>query len=134
MFFPDGHDRLATELLQVLEEKGGVEEVLAARAKLQIEHYQNRLPRTGSVQARLAALAKARSDEGYMAEVRRLGPKTFELVENHCPVCAAARACPKMCSSELDVFYALLGDDVAIVRTEHILDGFRRCVYRVSVE
>ena len=54
------------------------------------------------------------------------------LIENHCPVCSAARACTGLCANELQVFQDVLGDEVRVAREEHILQGARRCVYRVS--
>jgi predicted ArsR family transcriptional regulator len=56
----------------------------------------------------------------------------FLLVENHCPVCAAARTCQGLCASELEVFRRVLGPDVTVERSDHILAGARRCAYRVS--
>jgi predicted ArsR family transcriptional regulator len=55
---------------------------------------------------------------------------SFLLIENHCPICAAATACTGLCARELEVFQRVLGQ-VTIERTEHILAGARRCVYRV---
>ncbi len=56
----------------------------------------------------------------------------FLFVENHCPICAAAAACQGFCRAELMVFRAVLGPDVAIERTDHILAGARRCAYRIT--
>lgn len=55
----------------------------------------------------------------------------FLLVENHCPICAAAAACTGLCAKELEVFQAVLGEGVEVNRTEHIVAGARRCAYRV---
>ncbi len=57
--------------------------------------------------------------------------KVFEIIENHCPICAAAEACQGLCAGELKLFRAVLGPGVAVERTEHLLDGARRCVYLV---
>ena len=75
-----------------------------------------------------------RSAEGYMAEVQSTGRGAYLLIENHCPVCAAARACRGLCRSELEVFQAALGPDVEIERADHLLTGARRCSYRVRRE
>ena len=66
-----------------------------------------------------------------MAEVQTQQDGSFLLIENHCPVCAAATACPGLCGAELDVFRVVLGRGVAVDREEHILTGQRRCTYRV---
>src|SRR5262245_34594607 len=80
---------------------------------------------------RLKTLATIRTDEGYMANVKSQPGGAFLLVENHCPICAAATACTGLCAKELEVFQTVLGDDIAITRTEHIVAGARRCAYRV---
>jgi len=58
-------------------------------------------------------------DEGYL------------LVENHCPICAAAKVCQGFCASELQIFQSVLGESVSVQRTDHIIAGARRCAYRI---
>lgn len=53
------------------------------------------------------------------------------LIENHCPICAAATLCQGLCTTELELFRDVLGPDVQVERTEYLLDGDRRCVYRI---
>ena len=53
-------------------------------------------------------------------------------VENHCPICAAARLCTGLCREELSLFHKVLGRDVRIERVSHILAGAGRCAYRVT--
>jgi predicted ArsR family transcriptional regulator len=81
---------------------------------------------------RVQALALARDVEGYMAEVEAQGDGSLLLVENHCPICAAARDCQNFCRSELEVFQRVLGPACSVVREEHILAGERRCAYRIK--
>jgi len=78
------------------------------------------------------ALAAIRTDEGYMASAKPQGDGSVLLLENHCPICAAAVACTGLCAKELEVFQTVLGKDVAVERTEHIVAGARRCAYRVA--
>jgi predicted ArsR family transcriptional regulator len=66
-----------------------------------------------------------------MAEWRTDDDGSLLLVENHCPICAAAATCQGFCRSELEVFQDVLGPSVAIERIEHILAGARRCAYRI---
>ena len=66
-----------------------------------------------------------------MAEVAPGDDGGFMFLERHCPVCAAAQACTGLCASELDVFRTVLGPDVEVERTDHILAGAPRCAYRV---
>jgi predicted ArsR family transcriptional regulator len=53
------------------------------------------------------------------------------LIEDHCPICAAAETCQGFCRSELAIFQKTLGEDVEITREEHLLSGGRRCTYRI---
>ena len=133
-FFPDGHAELTLHLLAALREtfgEAGMEKLLAARTAEQIADYGRRIKRGDSLEARLAALARVRTEEGYMAAVEGNDGDGFLFVENHCPVCAAARTCQGLCASELEVFRHVLGPDVAVERGDHILAGARRCAYRI---
>ena len=67
-----------------------------------------------------------------MAAVEQASDGGLLLVENHCPICDAARACSGLCTAELACFREALGDDVRVERTSHILAGARRCAYRIS--
>ena len=99
-------------------------EALAAAALLEVSPPA----RAGA----LAALARIRSEEGYMAMVETEAPGRFLLVENHCPICAAASACQGLCRDELTLFRKVLGKDARVERVEHMLSGSRRCVYRIE--
>ena len=84
---------------------------------------------------RIAALADIRTREGYMAEYREAEDgEGWLLIENHCPICAAATACQGFCRSELAIFREMLGPECSIERTEHIVHGARRCAYRIRSE
>ena len=54
------------------------------------------------------------------------------LVENHCPICVAARKCQGFCRSELQIFQAALGDENVVERREHLISGDRRCAYSIQ--
>ena len=76
-------------------------------------------------------LAQLRAGEGYMARAEKQG-KAWLLVEDHCPICAAAATCQGLCRSELQIFARCLGDGARVERVEHVLAGGRRCAYRVT--
>src|SRR5262249_34829255 len=82
---------------------------------------------------RVARLAEARTREGYMAESHREGEE-YVLVENHCPICVAATECQGFCRAELDTFREVLGPEASVERTEHIVQGDRRCAYRIALK
>jgi len=132
--FPEAYAELSVALIGALGEAfgpSGVQKVLDARSAAQRTTYRARLGGTAKLGDKLRALARQRTDEGYMAEVRRDG-EAFLFIENHCPICAAATVCQGFCSTELDLFRDVLGPGVTVERGEHIVSGDRRCVYRVS--
>lgn len=133
--FPDHHADLSVTLLQGVQQvfgTEGLEALIRDRLQQQTHTYAAQLPTAGSWQDRVLALATLRSQEGYMAEVIPESPETLLLVENHCSICAAAQTCQRLCEAELEVFSRLLEPHLKLERIEHILQGDRRCVYRIS--
>ncbi len=133
--FPEAYAELSVALIDSVKDAfgpEGLERVLTSRCARQRVDYRKRIKWHDSLDRRLAELAKVRTEEGYMAEVRREDDGSFLLVENHCPICAAANACQGFCSTELDLFRSVLGPGVTVERAEHIIKGDNRCVYRVQ--
>ena len=133
--FPEAYAELSVALIDSVKDafgEEGLERVLTSRCARQRADYGKRIKLHDSLDRKLAELAKVRSEEGYMAEVRREDDGSFLLVENHCPICAAANACQGFCSTELDLFRSVLGSSVTVERAEHIIKGDSRCVYRVK--
>jgi predicted ArsR family transcriptional regulator len=133
--FPDRHSELTLELLNSTQEifgADGLERLIAHRERASIADYRRRLGPRQSLHRTLNALAAIRSGEGYMASVQADGGGAFLLIEDHCPICAAAASCQGLCRSELAVFRAVLGADVTVERTDHIIAGARRCAYRIA--
>jgi predicted ArsR family transcriptional regulator len=132
--FPEAYAELTLALIGAMGESfgpSGIQKVLDARAAAQGAAYRTRIPASAPLEKKLRDLARVRSEEGYMAEVRRDGD-AYLFIENHCPICAAANVCQGFCSTELDLFKSVLGPDVTVERSEHIVSGDRRCVYRVT--
>ncbi|MHC4990109.1 MAG: helix-turn-helix transcriptional regulator [Planctomycetota bacterium] len=133
--FPDHHAELAVGLIKAIrasEGEAGLIRIAEVRARDQTERYRQLLPASASLSRRVAALAEQRTAEGYMAEVVREGRGRYLLIEHHCPICEAARACSGICRGELEVFRTVLGPDVEVTRTTHLLSGGDRCVYRIT--
>ncbi len=134
--FPDSHAELSLGLLDAIRTTFGEEgmaNLLESRKHQQLAAYRKQMPAaTAQMEERLEALVKIRSHEGYMAEWIREADGTYRLIENHCPICAAATACQGLCEGELELFRTLLGRAVPVERTEHILAGARRCCYRIG--
>jgi predicted ArsR family transcriptional regulator len=134
--FPDSHAELTVEMLAIIRAtfgERGIDRIVAERTRLQADAYGERLRAAGkSLEARVHALAKIRAEQGYMAEASRARDGSFLLIENHCPICAAASTCQGLCREELNLFSMLLGEGVSVERTDHILAGARRCAYRIT--
>lgn len=134
-FFPDGYAELTVSLINSISEvfgEVGLERLLEVRTKQQIVAYRLQIADRDSLAKRLEALALLRTTEGYMAQIQSLKDGSFLLIENHCPICAAAMSCTGLCARELEVFHEVLGEDVTIERKEHIIEGARRCTYQIS--
>ena len=133
--FPDSHAALTVDLIQAVGSAfgaEGLERVIAEREKATRRLYAERVRPGRSLAERARLLAEQRAEEGYMAEVKRQADGSLLLIENHCPICVAARACQGFCRSELTLFRDVLGPDAKVEREEHILAGARRCAYRIS--
>ena len=133
--FPDTHSQVTVELIDVIRNTLGeekLEQIIDQRNLQQQVHYQAAIDAAGKeLQPRIECLCQLRSDEGYMAEIRLL-PDGWLLIENHCPICAAAESCQQFCRSELAMFRSLLGDSASVERVDHILSGARRCAYKIQ--
>jgi predicted ArsR family transcriptional regulator len=66
-----------------------------------------------------------------MAELR-LTPSGWLLIENHCPIFAAASSCSAFCVAELSLFKQLLEGYATVERSDYLLEGARRCAYRIQ--
>lgn len=133
--FPDRHAELTLDLIQggrTLFGESGLEQLIARREEASELAYRERIDRSAPLDDRVAALAAARTLEGYMADTEPRVDGSVLLHENHCPICTAAQACQQFCRSELAVFRRVLGPGTVVVRIEHQLEGARRCSYLVS--
>lgn len=131
--FPDGHAELTATLLTTVVAQLGpaaLDTVIAARENETLQRYRAELSDRSDLAARVEGLAAIRSREGYMADSWQEDDGSLMLVENHCPICAAATTCAGFCRSELETFRSVLSANVE--RSEHILLGARRCAYRIT--
>ena len=133
--FPDTHADLTVDLLEAVRRTfgdDGLSKLITERTRQQEKDYRARLPaKSAPLEQRVAALVKIRREEGYMAESSRRRDGSFLLIENHCPICAAASVCQGICRDELALFRKLLGREVQVERTDHLLAGARRCAYEI---
>jgi predicted ArsR family transcriptional regulator len=133
--FPDRHSDLALQLIEqtrALFGEAGLERLITAREGAIEAHYRMEVQDQAGLPARVEALARARDAEGYMADSEVQADGSVLLIENHCPICAAARECQGFCRSELEIFQRVMGPDCQVERAEHVLAGARRCVYVIK--
>lgn len=131
--FGDRHDELTVQLIDsVIAVFGddGLSKLISNREESSMRIYRLALADRFGAKEKLLTLAKLRSDEGYMATVTE-EESFFWLLENHCPICAAATKCLSFCQSELHLFQNLFEDVAVVTREEHIIEGARRCAYKV---
>ena len=131
--FPDRHADLTLELIASTRDvfgEEGLERLIASREQRARQQYLEAMADCHSLEARVLRLAELRSTEGYMARAFfSEDHQCWWLIEDHCPICAAATDCQGFCRAELDLFEEALG--VRPERDEYLLDGGRRCSYRI---
>ena len=133
--FPDTHGDLTVNLIGGIRSvfgEAGLDRLIEARQKAAVVAYRNALKPCSGLEDRVRTVARLRTEEGYMAEFEAEPDGSFLLVENHCPICAAAKTCQGFCRSELELFRAAFGTGTSVTRQQHLLSDGRRCVYRVT--
>jgi predicted ArsR family transcriptional regulator len=131
--FPDRHADLSLALIENVRElfgEEGLDSLITQRERQTERDYLQAMGTSTDLGERLIRLAELRSAEGYMAETRYdENEQCWLLLENHCPICAAAESCQGFCRAELELFRRVLNAEVE--RSEHIVLGARRCCYRI---
>ena len=133
--FPDRHDALTVDLIESIRTAlgaDGLQRVVQARTERQLGNLSAVVPADEPLRERVDAVARQRTEEGYMAEVVSDDDGAYLLIEHHCPICDAASACQLFCVTELELFQRVLGPDANVAREQHLLSGDERCVYRVT--
>lgn len=133
--FDDRHRDLASELLNAIvaaHGDQGLADILAAREKQQLKRYRETLGDARSVAERVQRLTDLRRIDGYMAECRAEPDGAWLMIENHCPIAQAAKACSGLCGAELHLFQQVMGKGVSVTRIQHMLGGDRCCAYRMA--
>lgn len=131
---PDSHAQVTVELLRSVREllgENAIDLLIGEREKKTYARYEEMLKGADNLEERLEILTKIRSEEGYMAEWKKQDGG-YLLIENHCPICAAATECQGFCRAELKNFRSLLGKEHQVERISHILSEGQRCTYRIK--
>jgi predicted ArsR family transcriptional regulator len=132
--FADRHEELSVQLIDSVTSvfgDNGLTKLIDHRESISFMNYRLALADQYTIEEKLKTLAKLRSNEGYMATIAQDNNNIYWLLENHCPICAAASHCINFCRSELNLFQRLLADIAIITREEHIIEGARRCAYKI---
>ena len=133
--FPDSHAVACVTLITRIRNQFGdeaLQEIIRGNQDADLNRYQKALEQTDSdLASQLNKLAELRSEEGFMAEVRLI-PNGWLLIQNHCPIYNAAQSSQHYCHSELRLLTTLLAGRATVERTDYLLDGARRCTYKVS--
>lgn len=132
--FPQRHAQLTVNLIESVKEvfgDDGLHQLIKRREKEMAQGYLETVAVAGSLGEALGRLATMRTQEGYMATVQQDGDDWL-LIEHHCPICAAAKACQGFCRSELSLFQRCLMSWGEVARDKWLIEGDERCVYRVS--
>jgi predicted ArsR family transcriptional regulator len=138
--FPQSYDRLANELLDFLTAEHGHDGLLAFlrwRVDREVDALAGSI-QDGPLEQRVAQLAAALTDAGFLADVvaqpdGARGLPTLRLVQHHCVIQGVAREHPEICTYEAAAFSRVLGTGVAVSRQETIADGAPACVCTVSI-
>lgn len=132
--FPDSHADITVQLIQSVKKllgENALDLLISDREASVYQRYLEETQHLTTIEEKLDKLSKIRTNEGYMAEWDKDGDSYF-LIENHCPICAAATECQGFCRSELKNFKQLVGSEYDIQRVEYMLDKGSRCVYKIQ--
>lgn len=131
------YSSIATQAITYIREKAGkeaLEDFVDARvAELEVR-YKHVLQAAGSNPiARVEALSKALTADGYASTVRRVanGVPMLQLCQGCCPIEEVARDFPEMCDLETKAFSRLLG--VHVQRLSTLAGGGHVCTTVVPV-
>ncbi|HDF2328885.1 TPA: transcriptional regulator [Morganella morganii] len=130
--FPDCHAELTVKILTTIRRELGedaIGKIITARENEARRDYFDKLQGADTLEERIVRLVAIRTEEGYMAQWEKEPEGSWLIIENHCPICSAARMCQGFCRAELELFQTVL--DANVERVEYLLTGSRRCVYRV---
>jgi predicted ArsR family transcriptional regulator len=133
--FPDTHGDLTVSLIKSIRSvfgEAGLDRLIEARQEALVATYRQALEPYPDLGDRVSVLARLRTVEGYMAQFEMQKDGSFLLIENHCPICVAAKTCQGFCRSELELFRAAFGANMSVTRQEHLLAEGQRCVYRIA--
>jgi len=133
--FPDRHADLTIQIIDSVKDifgEQGLNKLIAERENRISLQYQQALGMCEDLLSKVTKLSELRAAEGYMATIEKISDIEYLLIENHCPICSAASSCQNFCRSELEIFQQCFGKGFLVERDEYLLEGGRRCTYRIK--
>ncbi len=131
---PKSYSSLALEALEYVEKNLGLEgvsEVLHLRSAKILEEYRKTIePMDESLL--VDNLRTLRNSDGYMAEIKKLSERTFELCEYNCPILQISEKYSEACNSERELFQDLLGAEIE--STHRIISGAKTCRFVIKFQ
>lgn len=132
MLFPRGYEETLLAVLDQVVERSG-RDAAVAMLESQFAALERRLePALAEADpaGRMALVAGALADEGYMAEWHDAADGAV-LVEHNCAIRSVAERFPEVCAAEERFLANTLGGEVE--RRSHILGGCGACGYHVRI-
>ena len=131
--FPKAYGELTNELLGFLDDEAPetVNRLFARRRDARTANALARLGPLPTLEARVDELARILDEDGYLATWTAEDDGSFLIVEHNCAIWAVANRYGQACSSELEFIQTVM-EPAAVERTSHMVEGARRCAYRVT--
>ncbi|KMK77654.1 helix-turn-helix transcriptional regulator [Alkalihalobacillus pseudalcaliphilus] len=131
--FPRNYGALSLEFLKDLESLNGnqvIEELFEKRRERLEDKYKEIVQ--GSLEERIAALAKIQDENGYMVEWEQAADGDYRFIEYNCPIAKVAKDYHIACSCEKKLFKNLLNTDHVVRETCAAKDNHAACVYTIK--
>jgi predicted ArsR family transcriptional regulator len=131
--FPKAYGELTNELLGFLDDEAPetVNRLFARRRDARTANALARLGPLPDLEAKVDELARILDEDGYLASWTREDDGSFLVVEHNCAIWAVANRYGQACSSELEFIQSVM-EPARVERTSHMIDGARRCAYRIA--
>jgi predicted ArsR family transcriptional regulator len=130
--FPKAYGELTNELLGFLDDEAPetVNRLFARRRDARTANARRRLDGL-ALHEKVAELTRILDEDGYLASWEAEADGTFLIVEHNCAIWAVANRYGQACSSEIEFIQTVL-EPAQVDRVSHMIDGAKRCAYRVT--
>jgi DeoR family transcriptional regulator, suf operon transcriptional repressor len=131
MLFPKRYGDLTTELLGYLggPESPEVSDLFEQRRRRRLDGARTRLSDM-TLEEQVAELTRILDEDGYLADVERLGDGGWRITEHNCAILSVATGFRQACSSEIAFIRDAL-PGARVERVAHLMDGAHVCAYEV---